>query len=105
MSVTVDYFFNSDKKPEDLKTEINTHLGCNLTKVEDERDFFYTRFMNLDFSFGTHTLRNDGRLDFENYRYEIGVKTWASDGCIGEIRSGLMSMVVFILYHRLGIKK
>lgn len=105
MSVTIDYFFNSDKKPEDLKTEINTHLGCNLHIVEDERDYFYTRFMNLDFSFGTHTLVNDGKVDFENYRYQLGVKTWASDGYISEIRSGLMAMVVFILYHRLGIKK
>jgi hypothetical protein len=105
MSITIDYFFNSDNDVDELRLEINGWLGCDLKAVEDERDYFCTRFMALYFSFGTHSLVNDRQLDFENYKYEIGVYTSVPDGCVREIRTGLMAMIVFILYHRLGIKK
>ena len=104
MSVTVDYFFNSEMDEHQLVAEINKCLGSTLKPSGDDFRTYFTQFMGLDFSFYEHDFESDRELNFEDYKYHVGIKTWAGDRYVSEIRVPLMAMIVFLLYHRLKIK-
>jgi len=103
VSVTFDYYFNSDKSLDQLQSEINSWLGCDLAPYATDPEDLFARFLGMEFSLGTHSLDNDRDLDFESFRYEIGIRIPVPDWEVRDLAISAMVLVILILYRRLNI--
>ena len=103
MSTSVHYFFNSERNFEDLTSDINGWLGCNLAPYEDS-DVQFDRFMGMELGLDhDHGFENDRDVNFEDYRYSVDIRIPAPDGDLGYIREATVSCIVHVLYCRMGI--
>jgi len=103
MSINVGYFFNSDKPFGDLTKEINGWLGCSLAPYEaDEKDLFCI-FLGMELSFGIHDFENDLDLNFEDYKYEIDVRTPAGNAFLRDIQISAVAFIAKVLYEKMKI--
>lgn len=103
MSITIDYFFNYDRSLPQLAEEINLQMGCLLTPYQRSRDDYFCRLLGMEFDLDTHTLINDGELDFETYRFQIGIRTAFPEADFRPIQLSVMACAVYALHLRLGI--
>lgn len=103
MSVTIDYFFNSDEPLDRLARQVHDWLGADLQPYEGDPEDLFCRFLGLEFSLGMNELDNDRELDFESFRYEIGTRTTISEAHLRPMQLIAMSLIAFTLHQRLGI--
>lgn len=105
MSITVNYFFNSDVNdlPE-LARSINGCLGCSLSPYEgDQRDFF-ARFLGMEFSlFCAEGYENDREMNFADFSFELDCRIPACDADASPLQLPAMLLVVYNLHRHLGI--
>ena len=79
MSISIDYFFNSEKSFEQLNKEINDFLGCNFELSKEYEEQSHAKFFGISWNFYVHNFENDGLINFEDYKYYIGSTTyWGS---------------------------
>ena len=103
MSIDLDYFFNH---PGDLGTvarDIERWLGCNLAPYEGDPTDLYSRFLGLELSFGEHTLGTDRDLNFEDYRFSLGIRTPLPDAELRAVQVVAMATIPYVLYKHLRI--
>ncbi|HXG63604.1 MAG TPA: hypothetical protein VNO70_00765 [Blastocatellia bacterium] len=103
MSITIDYFFNDDRSLPELAEEINDWLGCQLSPYQNDPNDFFCRLFGMEFALSEHRLENDGELDFQNYRYELGIRTPLPDADFRPFQLPVMALVAYALYSRLRI--
>jgi len=103
MSVSFDYFFNSEHDLHELAEQINEWLGCRLevsiTRSGSEQA--WCRFFGLSLDLYAHTLENDGLFEFENLKYQISL-VGPSD--VMDMALPLTAMIAYLLYLRLDVK-
>lgn len=101
MSVSIDYFFNSDKELSELSNEINECLGTDLSVSRGHKqEKAWCRFFGMSLDFYEHTLENDGENDFESFRFLFGL---TGPRNIASLRINVLGMLAYILYDRLKI--
>jgi hypothetical protein len=102
MSTSIEYFFNSGKNLHELSVEINEWLGCNL-RVSETRpghEQAWCRFFGMSLDFYAHSLENNGLVDFESFKYQIGL-FGPSD--VRYIALPLTALLAYFLYCRLNV--
>ena len=99
MSITVEYSFNSDFALPELASEISRRLGCVLEPDPgDPKGLFCGGFFGMELTLWTeHTLVNDRDLNFEDYRYQLGNKTW-SGSPLRPIQVEVIALTAFFLH-------
>ena len=105
MSITVDYFFNYAGSFGELSALVNACLGCDLQPYDGTPEDLFHRFLSMELSLGEHGLVNDRELDFENYKFEIGIRNPVPDNDIRDMVTSVMELVPALLYRRGGIKE
>lgn len=99
MSITVEYSFNSDLALPELAFEIRRRLGCVLEPDSgDPKGLFSGGFFGMELTLWTeHNLVNDRELNFEDYRYQLGNKTW-SGSPLRPIQVEVIALTAFFLH-------
>ena len=99
MSITVEYFFNSHLALPELASEISRRLGCGLEPDPgDPKGLFTGGLFGMELTLRTeHDLVNDRTLNFEDYRYQIGNKTW-SGSALRPIQIEVIALTAFLLH-------
>jgi hypothetical protein len=99
MSITVEYSFNSDLALSELASEISRRLGCVLEPDPGDPDgLFCGGFFGMELTLRTeHGLVNDRDLNFEDYRYQLGNKTW-SGSPLRPIQVEVIALAAFFLH-------
>jgi hypothetical protein len=103
MSLTISYFFNFEQDLKETCSMLNSCLGCSLTNLSDDLNFFTCSFMSMELYFGTHSFDNDSDCDFENYKYEIGLKTYWHQSVFRQNQVQISSAIAFNLFYCLDI--
>ncbi|HEX8681734.1 MAG TPA: hypothetical protein VF707_05430 [Ardenticatenaceae bacterium] len=104
MSVTIQYFFNSPKDPEELGRDINNCLGCSLAPYEGDPEDLFDRFLSMEFTLQiADEYVNDKELDLENFGYYLDFRTPVGDADARAIQVPAMLMVIFALHRCFGI--
>src|SRR4051794_29123506 len=100
MSITVEYSFNSDLALPELGFEISRRLGCVLEPDPgDPKGLFSGGFFGMELKLWTeHELENDRDLNFEDYRYLLGNKTWASSP-LPPVQVEVIALTAFFLHR------
>lgn len=105
MSISADYFFNSDLGLAELAEAINGALGCSLAPEGEGPDLVY-RCWFLGAYFGlsdAFEFENVGDLNMGDFRYNLGNTTWSGPMRASPIQVEVMAEAAFLLYLRLGI--
>lgn len=99
MSITVEYSFNSDLALPELASEISQRLGCSLEpNPGDPGGLFSGGFFGMELTlWAGHSLENDRDLNFEEYRYLLGNKTW-SGSPLRPIQVEVIALTAFFLH-------
>lgn len=99
MSITVEYSFNSDLALPELASEISRRLGCALEPDPgDPKGLFRGGFFGMEMTLrAEHTLANDRDLNFEDYRYQLGNKTW-SGSSLRPIQVEVIALTAYLLH-------
>ncbi len=105
MSIWIDYFFNSDQSFDQLLKEINERLGSNLVLSETDEDNSHGIFFGMPFSLHTHNLENDRELNFQDYKYQIGLTTYWGSADLRQMQALIVASIAFLLYRRMQISE
>lgn len=100
MSVTFEYSFNAPHELSDLVDKVNRVLGTSL--ISGGENAFQCDLLGLPLVLDRHSLENDRDLNFENYRYQLWIKTWAGDA-LRIIQLEVLILAAFVLQQRLNI--
>lgn len=74
MSVVVSFLFNVNIPKDEIANTLNEYLGFNLKKSSDIEELYDGWLKGFGLSFReSHTLENDGNVNFEDYKYTIGI--------------------------------
>ncbi len=103
MSITIDFFFNYGGNIESLLKDLENWVGCYFLPYENNPDDLYCRFLGMELSFSEHELENDRDLDFENFKYEIGIRTPIPDADFRTQQLLTMASLTYAMYRRLQI--
>lgn len=100
MSYSIDYFFNSEKSFEQLCEEMNAYLDFKFEPSKEYEDHVYNRTLGIGFDFYIHDFESDRTLNFEDYKYYIGLtgQLYAKD-----FRLSIMAFAADMLYSQMGI--
>lgn len=106
MSITIDYYFNWPGTLSELAEQFRQWVGCNLQPYEGDPEDLYCRFLGMEFSLhDEHGLVNDLDVNFEDYRFEAGIRTPVPDGDFRPLQFMTMASLVYVLHRRLGISE
>jgi hypothetical protein len=105
MSITVDYYFNWPGTLSELAAQFHLWIGSDLQPYEGDPENLYCRFLGMEFSLYEHDLENDRELNFEDYRFEAGIRTPIPDNDFRQLQVITMASLVYALYRRLGISE
>lgn len=103
MSINIAYFFNWPGTLGELAAQFHLWMGSDLQPYEGDPENLYCRFLGMEFSLNEHDLENDSELNFEDYRYEVGIRTPIPDTDFRTLQVITMASLVYALYRRLGI--
>ena len=103
MSINVDYYFNWPGTLGELAAQFRLWIGSDLQPYEGDPENLYCRFLDMEFSLNEHDLENDGDLNFEDYRFEAGIRTPIPDNDFRTLQVITMSSLVYALFRRLGV--
>lgn len=81
MSTDVGFFFNCPRPPHEVAAVISEQLGVALERVQDHDGLLWGGVLfGAWFTLVTdHGLVNDGELNFEDFRYDLGTTTRGSE--------------------------
>ncbi len=105
MSIWIDYFFNSDKSFDRLLKEINEQLGSSLVLSETDENNSHGFFFGMPFDFHTNTLENDGQLNFQDYKFQIGLTTYWGSADLRQMQILTVASIAFLFYRRMQISE
>ena len=103
MSIDLDYFFNHPGDLDSVARDIQRWLGCNLAPYEGDPTDLYSRFLGLELSFGEHNLETDRNLNYEDYRFFLGIRTPLPDAELRAVQVLTMATIPYVLYKHLRI--
>lgn len=103
MSTTIDYYFNWSGALGDLEEQFRLRVGTDLQPYEGNPEDMYCRFLGMEFSLNEHALKDDRELNFDDYRYKVGIRTPMPDGDFRPLQLITMASLVYVLYRRLGV--
>lgn len=103
MSICVDYFFNHPSELSSLADRINGWIGCSLSPYEENSEDLFTRFLGMELTLSRHTLENDRELNFEDFTYQIGIRSPVPDGDLRSMQVPAMAFIAYALFRRMGI--
>ncbi|MES4793380.1 MAG: hypothetical protein C4321_10770 [Chloroflexota bacterium] len=104
MSVSFDYFFQSEKGLAELGQQIDGWLGCSLEPYQGNESELYGRFLAMEFSLrAAGGYENDRELDFQSFGFELGIRIPVPDADLRLVSLPAMLAAVYVLYRRLGI--
>ena len=86
MTVCVDYFFNHPAELSSLADQINGWIGCSLSSYEENPEDLFSRFLGMELTLSRHILENDRELNFEDFTYQIGIRSPVPDGDLPSIQ-------------------
>lgn len=100
MSVSISYFFNSNKPLQELAAEINEVVGCSLAPSVGNPKSAFTAFpffgMELSLSVSVNNEKegyaDDEELKFSHYNYELDITTYWGQA---DARPEILSNVVY----------
>jgi len=95
LSITVDYFFNSDKNLTELALEFNLWVGSSLVPYQGDEGDYFGRFLGMELDLSTHDFENDGECNYEDFKYHLCLRT--SFG-IADLRIMQIPVMIFIAY-------
>lgn len=105
MSVSIDYFFNSEKDFEQLSSEIEKWIGCKV-QVEEGKNQYPLFLLGVHIDFGINDyLENDGVLNFEDYKYSISITNYWGSADLRNTQMPIMAFIANLLYRRIDIKE
>ena len=102
MSYSIGYFFNSNKSFQQLCEEMNEFLDFSFELSKEYKNHAYVRFLGIGLDFYIHTFENDGELNFEDYKYYIGLTARPYSK---QLRLPVMTFIANILYQQMGISE
>lgn len=103
MSITIDFFFNYPNNPTETAKSINDLLGCSLMPDEDDQEVFFCSFLAMEFLFSEHSLENDRDCVFEDFRYQLGFRTFVPDNDLQIMQLPAITLIIYTLFSRMGI--
>jgi len=104
MSITIDYFFNSEVPLSVLTSQINHVLGCSLSSYDGNPEDLFCRVLGMELSLnGDHGFERDHGLNFEDYRFLLCTRTAVPDGNLRPIQLEFMALAAFVLHQRLSV--
>jgi hypothetical protein len=103
MSICIDYYFNHPHDLSDLAQEINGWVGCSLSPYEGNPEDLFCRFFGMELSLSKHTLENDDELNFEDFTYQLGIRTPMPDADLRAMQLPALALMACALYRRLQI--
>lgn len=103
MSICVDYFFNHQSDLSILGQELNAWLGSSLAAQEADPEELFCRFLGMELSLSEHTFENDLELNFEDFRYRLGIRSPLPDADLRSMQIPVMAFIAFSLFRRMGI--
>src|ERR1041384_2296169 len=103
MSITVGYFFNWPGALSELAAQFRRWIGPDLQPYEGDPENLYCRFLGMGFSLYEHDLENDSGFNFEDCRFEVGIRAPVPDNDFRHLQVITMASLVYALYRRLGI--
>ncbi len=104
MSVNIQYCFNSDLPLPDLASQLSQRLGCPLSPAEsDPEHVFNGTLFGMELKlWAMQGMANDGDVNFQDYRYLLGNKTWG-ESVLRPIQAEVIACAAFVLHETLGI--
>ena len=104
MSVTVNYFFNASETLNVPVNKINGCLGCSLKPEQDNPEVYAARLLGMDLTLSqAGDYVNDRELDFEDFKFELGLTTWAGYSELRPIQLASMVASIYALHCFFGI--
>jgi hypothetical protein len=104
MSLTISYFFKSDKGFEELTSLFSKVIGLSFVPEYSGPNELFCRFLGMEFSFEQeHNLCNDRELRLEDYPYLLELRTPWSDSDLRPIKLESMVCIAFALHRKLDI--
>lgn len=100
MSYSIDYFFNSEKSFEQLCEEMKEYLDFSFELNEEYKPHAYVRLLGIGLDFYIHTFENDGEINFEDYKYYVGLTGRAYSK---NLPLPIMAFIANIMYLRINI--
>jgi len=100
MSTTVNYLINGNDPLCELGKRISNRLGCNLVVSPDDPKYMSCWFLSMQLSLSTHDYANDGECDFENYRYDLGLRIPAASEDLRIVQVETAALLAYLLYRR-----
>lgn len=80
MSQTCDYFMNYDGSLAELADIVRFAIGVQLSPCDETSHNLCGFLFGMQFFLGTHDFENDQGIAFEDYRYNLGLKTYLPEG-------------------------
>jgi hypothetical protein len=103
MSICINYYFNHPHDLSALTQEINGWLGCSMTPYEGNPEDLFCRFFGMELSLSQHTLENDRELNFDDFTYQLGLRTPVPDADLRSMQLPAVALMAYALYRRMGI--
>ena len=104
MSICIDYFFNHEDELGPLSRKIGGWLGCFLSPYDGDKKDLFSRFLGMELGLGEHSFENDRQLNFQDYRYRIGIRTPIPDGDLRIMQAPAMVLIARALFYRMNIR-
>jgi hypothetical protein len=104
MSICIDYFFNHEDDLSGIARKINLWAGCFLAPYEGTRHDLFCRFLGMELSLSNDQFENDQDLNFEDYRYHLGIRTPIPDADLRMAQVPAMMLLAYALFYRVSLK-
>jgi len=112
MSISINYFFNSDKPLSELVAEINEVIGCSLAPSVGNPEYAFTAFpfFGMELTLAINITGDDkgyvdiDELKFSQYNYDLDVTTYWGQADARPTQLPIMLSIVYMLHRCLGIR-
>jgi hypothetical protein len=103
MSICVDYFFNHPSELPALAQEINNWVGSSLLPYQGDPEDFFGRCLAMELDLSKHSLENDGELDFQDFKYQLGIRSPLPEADLRTMQIPALVLIAYALFRRMGI--
>src|ERR1044071_4371848 len=104
MSICIDYFFNHEDELGPLSRKVGGWLGCFLLPYEGDRQDLFSRFLGMELNLSGHSFENDRELNFQDYRYRIGIRASLPDADLRIMQVPAMVLIARALFYRMHVR-
>lgn len=104
VSITVDYFFNAIGTADEVGESVGHVLGVRFESQGQPADLFFCRFLSMELSFGRHDLENDRDCTFEEFEFQLCLRTATPDAILRACQVEAMVLIAYALHVKGGIE-